>query len=132
MDNEIKSWLYDILNTIVEIESFFGETPRTFANYQNDLRTRRAIERNIEIIGEALSRILKHDETIDITNSRKIVDTRNRIIHGYDSVSDEVIWGIVVKHLPMSDMKKQQMELNLTIQKFPKLLRILLNDFFSK
>lgn len=57
--------------------------------------------RNNEIIGEALNRILKSDETIIITNSRKIVDTRNRIIHGYDTVSDEVIWGIVIKHLPL-------------------------------
>ena len=66
-----------------------------------NLRTKRAVERNIEIIGEALSRILKQDETIRITNSRKIVDTRNRIIHGYDSVSDDVIWGIVIRHLPI-------------------------------
>lgn len=99
MDNETKTWLYDILNAIIEIESFFEDTPKIFAAYQTDLRTKRAVERNIEIIGEALSRILKHDETIAISNSRKIVDTRNRIIHGYDSVSDEVIWGIVIKHL---------------------------------
>lgn len=59
------------------------------------------MERNIEIIGEALSRILKYDDTIVITNSRKLVDTRNRIIHGYDSVSDDVIWGIVIRHLPI-------------------------------
>ena len=96
MDNDIKAWLYDILNAIVEIESFFNNEPKEFAKYQNDLRTKRAVERNIEIIGEALSRILKRDETITITNSRKIVDTRNRIIHGYDSVSDDVIWGIVI------------------------------------
>lgn len=96
MDNEIKAWLYDFLNAIIEIENFFEGSQKTFANHQNDLRTRRAIERNIEIIGEALTRILKHDETITITNSRRIVDTRNRIIHGYYSVSDEVI-----KHLPV-------------------------------
>jgi len=74
---------------------------RYLQNIQSDLRTKRAVERNIEIIGEALSRILKRDETILITNSRKIVDTRNRIIHGYDSVSDDVIWGIVIRHLPV-------------------------------
>jgi len=101
MDNDIKAWLYDILNAIVEIESFFNNEPKAFETYQNDLRTKRAIERNIEIIGEALSRILKRDATVTITNSRKIVDTRNRIIHGYDSVSDEVIWGIVVLYLPI-------------------------------
>ena len=101
MDNDIKAWLYDILNAIVEIESFFNNEPKEFAKYQNDLRTKRAVERNIEIIGEALSRILKRDQTITITNSRKIVDTRNRIIHGYDSVSDEVIWGIMIRHFPV-------------------------------
>jgi len=47
-----------------------------------------------------MNRILKEDETITISNSRKLVDVRNRIIHGYDSVSDDVIWGIVIKHLP--------------------------------
>ena len=101
MDNDIKAWLFDILNAIVEIESFFNNEPKEFAKYQNDLRTKQAVERNIEIIGEALSRILIRDETITITNSRKIVDTRNRIIHGYDSVSDDVIWGIVIRHLPI-------------------------------
>ena len=101
MDNDIKAWLYDILNAIVEIESFFNNEPKEFAKYQHDLRTKRAVERNIEIIGEALSRIVKRDETIIITNSRKIVDTRNRIIHGYDSVSDDVIWGIIIRHIPI-------------------------------
>ena len=107
MDNEIKAWLYDILNAIMEIESFFNDRPKDFINYQNDLRTKRAVERNIEIIGEALNRILKRDEKIEIKNSRKIVDARNRIIHGYDSVSDDVVWGIVVRHLPILQIEIQ-------------------------
>lgn len=101
MDNSIKTCLYDILGSINEIESYFVETPKLFEAYQNDLRTKRAVERNIEIIGEAMSRILKEDNHIQISNSRKIVDVRNRIIHGYDSVSDDVIWGIVIKNLPV-------------------------------
>ncbi len=109
MDNEIKSWFYDILNAIMEIESFFNDKPKEFIKYQSDLRTQRAVERNIEIIGEALSRIVKRDETIVITNSRKIVDTRNRIIHGYDSVSDDVIWGIVIRHLPILQTEIQKL-----------------------
>jgi len=91
MDENIKTWLYDTLNAIVEIDSFFEDQPKVFVAYQKDLRTKRAVERNIEIIGEAMNRILKLDETIAITNSRKLVDVRNRIIHGYDSVSDDVI-----------------------------------------
>ncbi|MEJ7693908.1 HepT-like ribonuclease domain-containing protein [Daejeonella sp.] len=101
MDNDIKAWLYDILNGINEIESFFIDVPKVFTNYQQDLKTKRAVERNIEIIGEAMSRILKQHNAPEISNSRKLVDVRNRIIHGYDPVSDEVIWGIVMKHLPL-------------------------------
>lgn len=101
MDIEIKSWLYDIQSSIMEIDSFFTDIPKEFSSYKNDLRTKRAVERNIEILGEAISRIMAKDATIEITNARKIVDTRNRIIHGYDSVSDEIIWSIVINHLPI-------------------------------
>jgi uncharacterized protein with HEPN domain len=101
MDNEIKTWLYDIQQAIEEIDSFFADRSKLYMNYQNDVRTKRAVERNIGIIGEAMNRILKHDSTVEISNVRKIIDLRNRIIHGYDSVSDETIWGIVVNHLPL-------------------------------
>jgi uncharacterized protein with HEPN domain len=57
----------------------------------------------VEIIGEAANRILKQQPGIQITDIKKIIDTRNRIIYGYDSVSDEIIWSIVVKYLPMLD-----------------------------
>jgi len=101
MENETKTWLYDILSAITEIESFFADRPKEFARYKADLRTKRAVERNIEIIGEAMNRILKQNTSLEITNSRKIVDVRNRIVHGYDSVSDEFIWGIVIRHIPI-------------------------------
>lgn len=55
---------------------------------------------NIEIIGEAMNRILKTDRNIAITNSRKIVDARNYIIHGYDSLSADILWSMVINHLP--------------------------------
>ena len=97
--------MYDILNAITEIENFFIDRPKRFDDYQKDIRTKRAVERDIEIIGEATNRILKRDETIELSNSRKIVDARNRIIHGYDSISDETIWGIIVKHIPL--LKKE-------------------------
>ena len=59
MDIEIKAWLYDVLNAINEINSFFADTTKDFPTYQNDTRTKRAVERNIEIIGEAMNRILQ-------------------------------------------------------------------------
>jgi uncharacterized protein with HEPN domain len=66
MENNVKTWLYDILNSINEIESFFDEESKVFRIYQSDLRTKRAVERNIEIIGEAMSRILKENIQIQI------------------------------------------------------------------
>lgn len=89
------------LNAINEIDGFFAGYPQNFIAFQQDLRTKRAVERNLEIIGEAMNRILNKDASIHLSNSRKIVDTRNRIIHGYDNVSDEIIWSIVIKHLPV-------------------------------
>lgn len=97
MKNEIKTWLIDIKKAIEEINSF---RPQSYEKFKNDLKTKRAIERNIEIIGEAVNRILKADIEFPIGNSQKIVATRNRIIHGYDTVSEEIIWSIIINDLP--------------------------------
>ena len=56
-----------------------------------------------------MDRILKTAPNFQITDSRKIVDTRNRIIHGYDSVSDDVIWLIVNRYLPILQEEVQQL-----------------------
>ena len=100
MDHKINAWLFDILKSIDEIESFFVDKPLNFLEYQNDVKTKRAFERNIEIIGEAVNRILKVNPDFKIENSRNIVGTRNRIIHSYDNISDDMIWSIVVNSLP--------------------------------
>ncbi|MBK7131155.1 MAG: DUF86 domain-containing protein [Crocinitomicaceae bacterium] len=100
MDNQIKALLYDILQSIHEIESYFADRPKTFEFYQADIKTKRAIERDLEIIGEAANRILKKDKNFNLENAQKIVGTRNRIIHGYDTISDELIWSIIINHIP--------------------------------
>jgi uncharacterized protein with HEPN domain len=109
MQDEIKVWLEDIEKAIAEINDFLPE-PRNFHEFEKDIKTKRAVERNIEIIGEAMSRILKINPEIEISDSRKIVDTRNRIIHGYDSVSDDVIWLIVVRYLPALDKEIKEIK----------------------
>lgn len=108
MDKEVQFWLEDIRQSIEEIETFLPEK-LIFFEFQKDLKGRKAIERNIEIIGEAVNRILKIDPEIKITKARKIVDTRNRISHGYDSVSEDIIWTIVMKDL--KNLKKEIIEL---------------------
>jgi len=71
-----------------------------FYLYQNDIKTKRAVERNIEIIGEAVNRILKEEPNYQIENARSIVGTRNRIIHSYDNIADDMIWSIIINSLP--------------------------------
>lgn len=105
MEKEVQIWLEDIRQSIDEIEAFLPARS-DFFKFKKDLKTRKAIERNIEIIGEAVNRILNANPAIRITNARKIVDTRNRIIHGYDTVSEDIIWAIVT-----NDLKKLKQEI---------------------
>ncbi len=100
MDRLLKSRLYDINTAIEEVYSFFEQVPKRFDEYQKNLMLRRAIERNIGTIGEATSQILKENPEIKISNARAIIATRNRVIHDYAAVTDDVIWKIVIKDLP--------------------------------
>lgn len=105
MDNKINSWLEDISRSINEIFDFLPEK-RDFFEYQKDLKTKKAVERNIEIIGEAINRISKHENSnLEIKNAQKIIGTRNRIAHEYDYISDEIIWTIILRELP--ELKKE-------------------------
>ena len=91
MDIKIQACLLDIKVCIEEIYDFLGER-RDFMEYKSDLKTKKAVERNLEIIGEAMNRILKVDNAFPIVNAKNIIGTRHRIIHSYDNISDDVIW----------------------------------------
>jgi uncharacterized protein with HEPN domain len=101
MDNSVKAFLYDIQTAIQEIESFFENEAMSFECYAKDIKTKRAVERDIEIIGEATYRILQTAPDFSLSNARRIIDMRNRIIHGYDTVSDEIVWSVITKHIPL-------------------------------
>jgi uncharacterized protein with HEPN domain len=99
MEIEIKKFLYDIQESIASIEKYLGDK-RDFKIYLTDKMLRRAVEREFEIIGEAISRIEKIDPTINISSKKQIINMRNRVIHGYDKIDNEIIWGTIVRHLP--------------------------------
>lgn len=105
MDERILKWLYDIKFAIEEIESYFEYEPKDLRNFSSNLILKRAIERDLEIIGEAVNRILKRDPEFSLENAKRIVGLRNQIIHAYDNISDENIWAIIQKHLPI--LKKE-------------------------
>jgi uncharacterized protein with HEPN domain len=108
MDIKIKTWLLDIVQSIDEIFLFIDNN-KDFLVYKSDMKTKKAVERNLEIIGEAVNRILKVDANFQLKNAKNIVGTRNRIIHSYDNISDEVIWTIVTRELP--ELKIQVLEM---------------------
>ncbi len=99
METEIKKFLFDIHESIDSIEKYLGNK-RDFNVYLADKMLRRAVEREFEIIGEAMSRIEKLDPTVNITAKKLIISMRNRVIHGYDKIDNEIIWGTIVRHLP--------------------------------
>lgn len=100
MNSEIQKFLFDIQVSIDSIEIYL-EGKRDFNIYKANKMLRRAIEREFEIIGEALNCINKLDSSIEISGKRQIISMRNRVIHGYDKIDDEIIWGIIVRHLPV-------------------------------
>ncbi|MBD5175104.1 MAG: DUF86 domain-containing protein [Bacteroidales bacterium] len=101
MERSVKKSLEDILQMIDEIDSFFEPGQKRFDFYMSNTCLRRAIQMNLAIIGEATNRILKIDPDTAISSARKIVSTRNFLIHGYDSLSHDIIWGIVIRYLPL-------------------------------
>lgn len=102
MDERILKWLYDIKISIDEIDNFFINEEKDFFKYRNNIMLKRAIERNFEIIGEAINRIITRDLIYieKISNAKSIIGLRNQVIHAYDSISDENIWSILINHLP--------------------------------
>jgi len=99
MERKIKKLLLDILISVKEIDNYLG-AKKFYAEYKKNKLIRRAIEREMEIIGEAMNRLLQLKPDINITEARHIVNFRNRISHGYDSIDDETVWSIIINHLP--------------------------------
>ncbi len=110
MDERILKWIFEIQIAIYEIDAFFTIYPKDFFEYKNNIVLKRATERELEIIGEAVNRIIKQDSSFEnqITNAKSIIALRNQVIHAYDSISDENIWSILINHLPKlkSDIDK--------------------------
>lgn len=101
MDDRIKKSFEDIQRAIWEINITLNSKGKNYNVFLNDFVFRKFIERNIEIIGEAMNRILHINPEIKITSARKIVDTRNYVIHSYDSLLPDILWSIVINHLPL-------------------------------
>lgn len=99
MRDEILKHLYDIKEAALAIFRFVRG--KTFEDYEQDELLRSGVERKFEIIGEALNRIRKDDPTMlgKIRENRNIMSFRNILAHGYDSIDDGIVWGIIEEDL---------------------------------
>jgi uncharacterized protein with HEPN domain len=97
MKTESKKYLSDVEYSIRLIEEFIKD--QSFGEYKADLKTKSAVERQLGIIGEAVNNYKKLGNP-ELPNSKEIISFRNRIIHAYNSIEDEIIWAIIVRHLP--------------------------------
>ena len=98
MKEQAKKYLFDIQSAITSIEQFVGKM--NFSEYEADLKTKSAVERQLGIIGEAVNKYQKIQPNSELTNAKEIVNFRNRIIHAYDNIDDTIVWVIINKHLP--------------------------------
>ena len=101
MDERILKYLEDVRLACDDVELFFVDYPNRFDVFANDRLMIRAVERSVEIMGEAINRILKIDPGFCLPNARAIVQTRNRVIHSYEKVENEFLWGLVKRHIPI-------------------------------
>jgi uncharacterized protein with HEPN domain len=95
------AYLHDIEHAATLIDQF--RQGRTFDDYLSDALLRSGVERQLEIVGEAVSKLSRIDPVTAgrLTDRRRIIALRNILIHGYASVDDRVVWDILDQNLPV-------------------------------
>lgn len=97
---DARAYLSDIVAACDDILRY--TSGRTAQEYRADDMLRRAVERCFEIAGEALRRAIEMSPTLTehIAQTERIVGFRNRLIRGYETISSDVVWGIVQQNVP--------------------------------
>jgi len=97
--DRVSKYLFDIQSSISLIESFVKDID-AFNDYQNDLKTQSAVERQLAIIGEVVNKLKQENSNYTLTHAKQMIDFRNRLIHSYDNIDNSIVWVILKKHLP--------------------------------
>lgn len=109
MPRDPRAYLFDIRQACTLLDYFTHG--KSLTDYQSDVLLRSAVERQFEIIGEALSQLVRVSPELgqQISNRRQIIGFRNRLIHAYAAIDDEVVWGVLEVSLPI--LKREIAEL---------------------
>lgn len=99
LPHETKKYLFDSAEACDLLHAF--TSGKTLADYQKDPLLRSGVERQFEIVGEALNQAIQNNPSLAelISNSSRIISFRNRLIHGYATIADEVVWGVLETNL---------------------------------
>ncbi len=111
--NQLLKYVLDIESVITEIEQVCDKYGDNFNKFNNDFLAKRAVERQLEIIGEAVNQITKIDPGKKILGAKHIVALRNLIIHSYDAVNPEILWGIIRKDIPTLKKELEKLRSNM-------------------
>lgn len=102
-------YILDVEAVIEEIEQIIEKYGNNFKEFNKDFIAKRAVERQLEIIGEAVNAMRRIEPNIRITGAKHIVALRNLIIHSYDAVDPEILWGIIQKDIPVLKAELQEL-----------------------
>lgn len=112
MQPKILGYLDDVLDASLAIKEHTKEI-KTYKQFIENRLVYRAVERELTIIAEAIIKIKKENQLLEIEHAKQIVGLRNRVIHDYANTNYDIIWGVVVNH-----MDKLIEEIKIEISKF--------------
>lgn len=106
MDKNISilKYLYDVKSSVKALDIHLS-SKRVYTDFINNITVQRAVERELEIIGEAVNKILLLEPQVSISYARLMVDMRNKIIHSYDSINNDVVWKVLIKDIPVLEQE---------------------------
>lgn len=99
--NQILKYLLDIESIIRELEIIIQHHQSDYVDFSENFISVRAVERNLTIIGEAVTKLVLIDTTIEISSASHIIGLRNLIVHAYDTIDPATLWRILIKDIPL-------------------------------
>lgn len=108
--NQLLKYLLDIESIIRELEDIVEHHQADYTSFSGDFISVRAVERDLMIIGEAVGKILKIEENVNISSAKHIIGLRNMIVHAYDSIDPTTLWRILIKDLPVLKKEVKQLK----------------------
>jgi len=98
---EVLKYILDIESVVEELDEVVKIHSKDYHKFSSNFMAVRTVERDLEIIGEAVRKLLEIDPTLNISSSKQIIGLRNMIVHAYDSIDPTVLWRILLKDIPI-------------------------------